>query len=115
MKKLLVKLNYCWADEFDVDALWVTDEKEYADFLENLKRCKIDDSTEICFGTNEYVFFGSYEEIVDSLTVSEISDTFFGDFMIHIGQTYGLISIPDLVGIYEEDNDYILNADYEHN
>ena len=57
MNKILVKLNYCWADEFDVDSLWMTTEEEYKEFLDELQDCVISDEKEIYFGTNEFVSF----------------------------------------------------------
>lgn len=98
MKYLLVKLNYYYADEFDVDSMWITTESEHEQFLQNLKdhKDRINDATEIHFGTNEFVSFSSFEELVRSMKVVEITPEFYNDFMTFIGYDYGLIS-PDTI------------------
>lgn len=96
-RKVLVKLNYCWADEFDVEALWMTTEKEYNEYIEKLDKCIIDDSIEIYFGTNEYISFGSTEELKESLSIREVSDSFYNEFIYNIGEEYGLISISEIL------------------
>lgn len=103
MNKILVKLDYCWADEFDVNSLWITTIDDYHEFLETIATLDISEYTEIYFGTNEYISFYSYDELVDSLDFEPISDEFYNEFMENIGETYGLISIPDLL----EDFGYI--------
>ena len=99
-KKLLVKLNYCWADEFDVEALWMTTEKEYNKFIDQLDKCIINDGTEIYFGTNEYISFESTEELKESLSIQEVSDSFYDEFIYRIGKEYGLISISEILELY---------------
>ena len=56
-KYLLIKYNGDWADEFDVDLLWVTTEEEFEQWKNELSTKDIDESVEIYFGTNEFISF----------------------------------------------------------
>ena len=105
MNKILVKLNYSYADEFDVNSLWMTTVEEYEEFLNELKELKdnISEYREIYFGTNEYIYFDSYEEIIDSLTTTLVSDDFYNEFIKIIGGEYGLISISSLLVDFKYD------------
>jgi hypothetical protein len=106
---VLVMLNYCWADEFNVDAFWVTTETEYDSLLKKLSKCEINDGYEFYFGTNEYITFDSTEELINSLTVQSLSREEAAAITNNIGEEFGLISIKDLLDIIDETN----NLDYD--
>jgi hypothetical protein len=94
MKYLLIKLDTNWADEFDVNAFWVTTDEEFEDWKQMLQKCDIHEGNEICFGTNEYITFDSYEEIIDSLTLIELEEKFALDLIDLFGSSYGLVDLP---------------------
>jgi hypothetical protein len=103
MNKVLVNLDYCYADEFNVNGLWVTTLEAYENFLDELEDCEINDDTEIYFGTNEFIIFESYEDITDSLVAKLVSDEFYNDFIKYIGSdTYGIINIPELIERFKD-------------
>ena len=56
---LLVKLDMNWADEFDVNAFWVTTQNRYDQFLRTIIEYDFSDNDEIYFGTNEWISFSS--------------------------------------------------------
>lgn len=103
MKKILVKMDYCWSDEFDVKSLWVTTKEEFDKFKDELLKLDINEDVEIYFGTNEFVSFYSAEDIINSLIVTEISEDFYNEFIKNIGENYGLIEIPYLLEHYYEE------------
>lgn len=103
-KYLLIKYNGDWADEFDVDLLWVTTEEEFEQWKNELSTKDIDESVEIYFGTNEFISFSSYEEIIENIEVSEISKDFYNTFIKLIGNSFGLIDLLDLPERYGENN-----------
>lgn len=102
-KYILVKLDYSWADEFYVNALWVTTQDEYNAFLDKLETLDINDSVEIYFGTNEWISFYSYESLYESLSETNISKEFHDEFIKSVGSSeFGLVSIPSLVEYFED-------------
>lgn len=103
-KYLLIKYNGDWADEFDVDLLWVTTEEEFEQWKNELSTKDINESVEIYFGTNEFISFSSYEEIIENIEVSEISKDFYNTFIKLIGNSFGLIDLLDLPERYGENN-----------
>lgn len=100
--KILVSLSNSWADEFDVNALWVTTVQEFENFKSELYKRDISEYVEIYFGTNEWIDFDSAGSILDNISITPISEEFYNEFVQKIGQTYGLISIPGLLEDYEK-------------
>ena len=102
-----VKFSYNYADEFQVEALWLTTEEEFNSFLDNLEKRDVTEFDEIPFGTNEFFFFDNLEAIINSLTVLTISELTFDEmYDVFDGDEFGLISIPGLLDVYplkEED------------
>lgn len=90
---ILVKLDYCWADEFNVNAFWVTTEEEFNKFTDLLSRYNLTEDEEFYFGTNEFISFGSSQELVDSLKVEIISKEYYENLLNSFGSTYGLFDI----------------------
>ena len=102
MKYLLVKLNANYADEFDVDSMWVTTEEDHIALLADLKEHEdnIHDGNEIYFGTNEAIYFDNYEELMHSLDVVEITPEFYNDFLTFVGNGHGPFDDATLSEIY---------------
>lgn len=101
-KYILVKLDYNWADEFDVKSLWVTTQDEYNAFLDKLSNFDINDSCEIYFGTNECISFESYDELYNSLSERHVSKEFYDEFIKVVGSSeFGLISIRNILENFE--------------
>jgi hypothetical protein len=98
--KILVTLNYSWADEFDIPAMWITSVEEFKKFKKELSELDISEYNEIYFGTNEYVSFSSYSDIINNLIVTNITEQFYEEFLETVGESFGLISIPDLLDSY---------------
>lgn len=107
MNFAIVKLSYNYADEFQVEALWLTTENEFISFLEELEKRDISEFYEVPFGTNEFFFFDDLEAITNALTTATISELTFDEmYDIFDGDEFGLISIPGLLDVYplkEED------------
>lgn len=101
-KYILVKLAHSWADEFNVEALWVTTQDEYNAFLDKLVTLDINDSVEIYFGTNEWVSFESYDELYNLLSERLVSKEFYDEFIKVVGSSeFGLISIRNILENFE--------------
>lgn len=96
MNYLLIKYNNSWADEFNINCLWVTTEEEFEEWKEDLLRRDVSEYEEIYLGTNEWVNFYSSQEIIDSLSIERISKSFYVDFINMIGETFGLINLKEL-------------------
>lgn len=96
---LLIKLDLNYGDEFDTESLWLTTLKEYEEFLDILEEFKnnITEYREIYFGTNEFIYFDSYEHVLDSLTTTLLTEQEYNILLKHIGKSYGLINIEYLV------------------
>lgn len=78
---VLVKHQDDYADEFDVDTVFVF---KYDEFNEHLKR--IEESfkevsyKEIYFGTNECLLYEDFEDFMDTLNIKYISDKEYHEF-----------------------------------
>lgn len=100
MKHLLIKLEYCWADEHYVPSIWITTEREFNIWKEELSIRNINEDIEISFGTNQWINFNNYDEIIDSLVIKEISESTYNEIVNFINN-YGLIDLPYLLEAYE--------------
>ena len=99
--KILVKLEKDWADEFTVYSLWITTKKEFEEFTNKLKLYDISEESEIYYGTNEYFSFDSYDDIIKSLSIYNISDGCYNEFFkIFNSDETGQISIKHLYECY---------------
>lgn len=103
-QRLLISINKCYADEFDVEAFWVTTVENFEVWKEKLSKSVISEDKEIYFGTNECISFDSYDDIIDSLRIKEISKSEAKTIIKLIGRTYGLIDLSALPENYEEIN-----------
>lgn len=102
LKYLLINLTCDWADEFDVKALWVTDEETFNKWKKELFKKDICEHVEIYYGTNEWITFSSYEDIMINLEVIEIDSVFYNKFIEYIGEEYGLINLSSLSEYYND-------------
>lgn len=93
---LLIKLAMNWADEFDVDSFWVTTQARYDRFLKTVINYEFTDDNEIYFGTNEFVSFGSTDELLSSLKVTPITKEFHDQLIAHFGEEYGLVYLTHI-------------------
>lgn len=93
MEYILVKMECNWADEFDIKCLWATTISEFDSWKADLLKRDISDYEEIYYGTNEFVSFSSFEDIMESLKITKISKSFYEEFINNIGKTFGLIDI----------------------
>ena len=89
---LLVKLDMNWADEFDVNAFWVTTQNRYDQFLRTITEYDFSND-EFYFGTNEWISFDSTNEVIRSLQVIPITKEFYDQLITHFGEEYGLLPI----------------------
>ena len=64
MNFVAVKLSHNYADEFQVEALWLTTRKEFISFLEELEKRDISEFDEVYFGANEFFFFDDFEHML---------------------------------------------------
>lgn len=82
-----------WADEFGVESFWVTTQDRYDQFLRLMIGYEWTKEDEIYFGTNEFVTFGSTDELLSSLKVTPITKEFYTQLLSHFGPEYGLVHI----------------------
>ena len=105
MNHVIVTMNFCWADEFDVEALWVTSLDGYKNFVDEVKKHDFSDK-EVYFGTNEAITFDSTEKLLSSLRVHQISSITYNELLrVFKSDTFGLISIPSLLDMFEEEEE----------
>jgi len=74
---LLIKSSYDYGDEFDCKCFMPFNTREdYETWLGDIQRQLDEDGSPIehYFGTNEYLTISNVEDVVDSLTIIEISD-----------------------------------------
>lgn len=65
MPKILVKFSSNWADEMDIDGLYVTTADEHRDFIDNVnKYFEHNDSINYCVGSNEDIDYESAEDLL---------------------------------------------------
>ena len=65
MQKILVKFSSNWADEIDIDGLYVTTADEHRDFINNVnKYFEHNDSINYCVGSNEDIDYESAEDLL---------------------------------------------------
>ena len=102
---LLVKLDMNWADEFDVNAFWVTTQNRYDQFLRTIIEYDFSDNDELYFGTNEYINFESKEELFNSLVVTEITSSVHSFIIALIGKTFVVINLETLPEQYSDEAD----------
>lgn len=97
MEYVLLKLGTNWADEFDVESLMICTGEEYQELINDIKK-NFKPGYEYYFGTNECVEFDSVEEILDNITVAEISEEFYNTFKELVGTEFGILPLSRFAG-----------------
>ena len=70
MPKILVRFSSNWADEIDIDGLYVTTADEHRDFIDNVnKYFEHNDSINYCVGSNEDIDYESAEDLLSCYKV----------------------------------------------
>ena len=70
MPKILVRFSSNWADEIDIDGLYVTTANEHRDFIDNVnKYFEHNDSINYCVGSNEDIDYESAEDLLSCYKV----------------------------------------------
>lgn len=108
MDFLAVRFSSNYADEFQVEALWLATRQEFDSFMEELQKRDISEDSEIYFGTNEIIYFDSFSTIESAITITPISELTYDEMYDALdGTELGLISIPDLLYVYplKEENE----------
>ena len=100
--KIIVKLETDWADEFMIQSLWFTTESKFKDFLNNLSKKDVHEEVEVYYGTNEFINFNSVKDIVDSLSVTPISEECYGYCIDLLGHSFGIVNIEHLPDWYKD-------------
>ena len=85
-----------WADEFNVDAFWVTTQSRYDKFLKTVIDYEFDDDDCIYFGSNDFISFESTDRLLNSLKVTPITKEFYDQLIFHFGEEYGLIYLSHI-------------------
>jgi hypothetical protein len=89
---VLVRLDACWADEFDVRHAWVMTREEYEEGVESSKQEleKRGRYTEIYFGTNEAIEVENFDDYMSNLSVEIISKEDYEAFNRMFGGSFGM-------------------------
>ena len=70
MKKLLIKFEANWADEMDIEGLFVITEAEWTLYKQKATAYfKTNNTLNYCIGSNEDIEFYSYTELMEAFTV----------------------------------------------
>ena len=70
MPKILVRFSSNWADEIDIDGLYVTTDVEHSNFIDNVnKYFEHNDSINYCVGSNEDIDYESAEDLLSCYKV----------------------------------------------
>lgn len=125
MEYVFVKYSDNYADEFDVECVWVVRKELWQKWADNI-RTNIKHEVEIYFGTNEYIEIEDGETVVNNCEVRDISEDeartiakYFGEPWSDLegaGITIGLIDVfsslddkvseeTDAPPLMEEDDD----------
>lgn len=69
---VLLNQKIDWADEFDIEGFEIMDEDQWVEYQEALTEAEY--PIEQYFGTNEFVEFESFEDLMRSISVKFISE-----------------------------------------
>lgn len=90
--------DYC--DEFDVEAYTITSSREHYDYLVEHKdspQAEEYGSVFVGFGSNEEIEFGDISNLLDCISIEEITDTEADIVCKVVGCNFGLIDPADLI------------------
>lgn len=88
MNHIIVKGEVCYADEFDCEAIFVTTQEKWDSICEKTER-DFNGSVEVCFGTNEYMEFASYEDWIQNFKVCPISEATYNELKLIFPRPFG--------------------------
>lgn len=103
--KILVKLETDWADEFMVQSIWLTTKSEFENFLDVLSKKDVNEEVKVYYGTNQFIDFTSVDDIIDSLSVTSISEDYYNTIVDLLGSSFGIINIEHLPKWYKDLSD----------
>ena len=72
-KFYLIKYEYNYGDEFDIEGFQILDENEMKDINEGIDKANY--PKEYYFGTNEEIEWKNSKEVRDGITVTELTNT----------------------------------------
>ena len=108
----LVKLEFDYADEFDVYGFQVLSDKEWQDMQEAIKRTEY--PQDFYFGTNEEIIIESAEELLRGIKAFEITESeaevlkkFFAPPYEGSSTSFGWTGILDSIMERLSDEDYV--------
>ncbi len=79
----LVKFSNCWADEFTCEELCLMTQEYFDQWYKSLKTCFSEESEqEFYFGTNEFFYYSSIEEVFNDIVVTAVSQPEEQDVLI---------------------------------
>lgn len=84
---VLLKIDTCWADEFDVEGFTVSTKEKWDEINEKLKD-NFPCDQEFYFGTNEFITFDSYEDWKSGIKVIPITEDEAKDIRRLFGSGY---------------------------
>jgi hypothetical protein len=85
-KYVMIKFNDNWADEMDVESLWVTTGKDFEEFIDIIKE-NMDQilKREHYCGTNEFLEYSDEAEFWRCFKFVPVSEQFYKEFKKHVG------------------------------
>lgn len=71
---VIVKMSGDYADEFDLEGLWITTLEKWQEHIDNLQNFSF--PHESSFGSNEYVIYETPEDYLNYFKVTIVADEF---------------------------------------
>lgn len=87
MNYVLVKFNFDYADEFDLNGFYVTTSEEFTSDMEYLK-INFKPNIEKYFGTNESIIIESIKEIENAYSITSITEEEYNTLKKLFGKSY---------------------------
>ena len=88
---VLVTLDACWADEFDVYHSWVMTQEDYDEGVKDSKESIGDRRDfEIYFGTNEALQIDGFNDYISNLSVRSITEEQYKALNSTLGGSFGM-------------------------
>ena len=86
----LIKYTADYADEFDCEGFGVFESTKWKSLCEKVEKSFVNcDNVEVSFGTNESLYFDSYESWIKSFSEVDISEEEYNFIMKNFGKTFG--------------------------
>lgn len=88
---VLITLDACWADEFDVSHAWTMTREDFDEGVKETKKYfEENGGTEIYFGTNEGLDVDDFDDYMSNLSVQDISKEDYEAFNRMFGGSFGM-------------------------